>query len=414
MEKLRVGLFGVGRGLHLAQCFMLCDAEIVAVCDHHKERLGAAVKTLDESVGVYESFDDFINHPMDVVILANDFHRHAPYAIKCFEKNIHVYSECTAAGTMGESVELARAFEKSKSIYMLAENYPQMIFNREMKRVADGGTLGKIIYAEGEYNHPGDPWNNEFRKMFNYYPKHWRNFLPATYYITHSLGPVMNITGATPKKVTAFATFAPREEAVPSASYNADRAGIIMTQNDDGSVFRVTGCTTFGAEEHSYRVCGTKGQMENPRGMDGKVMLRYNDWEKPEGAAHTQLYMPSWNDKDEELIVKSGHGGADYLTARLFLDCVKEGKQPPHPFDIYSALAMSSVAILAHRSVLEGGKTYDVPDFRREEDRALYENDYLTPFWGEDGSEPTIPCCSHPDYKPSDKKMELYLKSLEE
>jgi hypothetical protein len=153
--------------------------------------------------------------------------------------------------------------------------------------------------------------------------------------------------------------------------------------------------------------------MENLRGMDGKVMLRYNDWEKPEGAAHTQLYMPSWNDKDEALIVRSGHGGADYLTARLFLDCVKEGKQPPHPFDIYSALAMSSVAILAHRSVLEGGKTYDVPDFRREEDRALYENDYLTPFWSEDGSEPTIPCCSHPDYKPSDKKMELYLKSLE-
>ncbi len=413
MEKLRVGVFGVGRGLHLAQCFMLCNAEIVAICDHHKERREAAAKALDKSVGVYDSFDDFINHPMDVVILANGFHQHAPYAIKCFEKNLHVYSECTAAGTMGECVELARAFEKSKSVYMLAENYPQMIFNREMKRVTDGGTLGKIIYAEGEYNHPGDPWNNEFRKMFNYYPKHWRNFLPATYYITHSLGPVMNITGATPKKVTAFAVFAPRQEDIPSASYNADRAAIIMTQNDDGSVFRVTGCTTFGAEEYSYRVCGTKGQIENLRGMDGKVMLRYNDWEKPEGAPHTQLYMPSWNDKDEELIVKSGHGGADYLTARLFLDCVKEGKQPPHPFDLYSALAMSSVAILGHRSVLEGGRTYDVPDFKKEEDRALYENDYLTPFWGEE-SEPTVPCCSHPDYKPSEKKMELYLKSLEQ
>ena len=123
--------------------------------------------------------------------------------------------------------------------------------------------------------------------------------------------------------------------------------------------------------------------------------------------------MPSWNDKDEELIVKSGHGGADYLTARLFLDCVKEGKQPPHPFDIYSATAMSSVAILGHRSVLDGGKPYSIPDFRREEDCRLYEEDNLSPFWGDDGSAPTIPCCSNPDHMPTEKQMELYYKELE-
>lgn len=64
---------------------------------------------------------------------------------------------------MAEGVELVRAFEKSNSIYMLAENYPQMIFNREMKRVCDTGTLGKILYAEGEYNHPVSPYDVELR-----------------------------------------------------------------------------------------------------------------------------------------------------------------------------------------------------------------------------------------------------------
>jgi predicted dehydrogenase len=294
---------------------------------------------------------------------------------------------------------------------MLAENYPFVKTNLELRRVFEGRTLGKLLYAEGEYNHPLDPNDEECIKKLRPYEKHWRNYLPRTYYITHSLGPVMNITGATPKKVTAFAAFAPREEDVPSASYNADRAAIIMTQNDDGSIFRVTGCTSFGAEEYSYRVCGTKGQMENPRGMDGKVMLRYNDWEKPEGAPHTQLYMPSWNDKDEELIVKSGHGGADYLTARLFFDCVKEGKQPSHPFDIYSAITMSSVGILAHRSMLEGGVTYDIPDFKKEEDRARYENDYLSPFYS-CGNPPTLPCCSHPDFAPPKTQVKLFRKEV--
>ena len=412
MEKLRIGVFGAGRGVSLAKGFMLLDAEIVALCDNHKERREAGLKKLGGDVAAYESFDDFIEHPMDAVILANNFYQHVPFAIKCFERNLHVFCECTANGTMGEGVELVRAFEKSKSIYMLAENYPQMLFNREMKRIADGGTLGKILFAEGEYNHPVSEWDTAFTKKFRFYPKHWRHFSPRTYYITHSLGPVMHITGATPKRVTAFAIYAPTTAEVPTASYNADKAAIITTLNDDGSVFRVTGCAGFGAHGNSYRICGTKGQIENLRGTGGKVMLRYNEWDKPEGAEETQLYMPSWNDKDEELIKTSGHGGGDYLTARMFVECLKEGKQPPHPFDIYSATVMSSVGILAHRSVLEGGKPYDIPDFRKEEDRKLYENDYLTPFWGDDGSEPTLPCCSDPDYKPTERQMELYFEEL--
>jgi len=392
MKKIRLGVFGVGRGMDLAGSFMLLGAEIVAVCDYHKERRENAMQYLDKSVVVYERFDEFIEHPMDVVILANNFYQHAPYAVECFKRNIHVFSECIANGTMGEGVELVRAFEKSKSIYMLAENYPQMLFNREMKRIVDSGTLGKILYAEGEYNHPVDPWDTGYTKTFSFYEKHWRHFLPATYYITHSLGPVMNATGATPKKVSAFAMYAPIEGDVPNASHNADQAANITTFNDDGSVFRITACARYGAHHNAYRICGTKGQIENLRGMDEQVMLRYNPWDLPEGAESTRLYTPDWNDKDEEIIKKSGHGGGDYLTVRMFLDCVKQGKQPPHPFDIYSATAMSSVAILGHRSVLEGGKVYDIPDFRKEEDKKIHENDYLTPFWGDDGSAPTLPC----------------------
>ena len=50
---------------------------------------------------------------------------------------------------------------------------------------------------------------------------------------------------------------------------------------------------------------------------------------------------------------------------------------------------------------------YDIPDFHLEEERVKYENDYLSPFYGKDGSEPTLPCCSHPDYAPTEKQQEL-------
>lgn len=412
MSRLKIGVFGGGRGMDIADCFMNLDCDIVAICDFHEERLKEAVNRAPEGVAAYRDFDEFLNHGLDAVILANYFHEHAPYAIKCFEKGIHVFSECISNATMAEGVQLMKAFEKTDGVvYFLAENYPQMIFNREMQRVVKGGTLGKIMYAEGEYNHPGDPFDTSFKKRYNYFEKHWRNYTPKTYYITHSLGPCMCATGATPKTVTAAAIHLSDEHsnplAIPTAAYCGDETCVIMTQNDDGSVFRVTGCASFGGHHNAYRICGTKGTIENIRGMGNKVMLRYNAWEMPEGAQEINFYDATWNDPDEELIEKSGHGGGDFITARMFLECIKEKKQPIHPFNIDGAIAMSSVAILGWRSILEG-KTFNIPDFRKEEDCKLYENDTASPFYYDDGRTPNLQCCTDPDFAPTEEQLKLY------
>lgn len=414
MDKIRVGVFGAGRGSSVAQHFLLVGGvEIVAVCDRNKERVEKmARRRLGNDFVLYEDFDSFIEHPMDVCIIANNFYQHAKYVIKCFEKNIHVFCECLSNGTMKEAVELVRAYEKSKSIFMLAENAAYYLPNLEMKKIIESGKIGKVLYAEGEYNHPTNPWDTAITKRLKFYPKHWRHYIPSTYYLTHSIGPVMFATGATPKKVMAFAMFNPFPDDIPTASHVADWGASISTLNDDGSVFRVVGCSKFGGHHNSYRYCGPKGQVETVRGMKNKIMLRYNEWDKPEGEEAERLYEPAWNDKDEEFIKQSMHDGADYVIDRFFLNCVREGKEIPHPFDLHSAIAMASVAILAHRSVLSGGKTFDIPDFTKEEDRKLYENDGLSPFFGDDGSEPTIPCCSHTDYEPSENNMKLYLEEL--
>ena len=396
MKRIKIGMFGAGvRGRSFVEPLMLLNCDIVALCDakERDDEIRQTAKLCPEKPAIYYEFDKFIEHDMDAVILTNFFNEHAPYAIRCFEKNLHVFSECISNGTMAEGVELIRAFEKSKSIYMLAENYPQMLFNREMKRICDGGTLGTILYAEGEYNHPVASNDEDFRKDYVYYDKHWRNFLPGTYYITHSLGPLMRATGATPKRVSVLECLS---QYAPEAKGNmiGKHMAIVNIQNDDGSLFRVTGCGRFGGHHNAYRLCGTKGQIENLRGMGEQVMLRYNKWDIPDGMEEINRYTPDWNDKDEELIKKSGHGGGDYLTLRMFAECIRERKQPEHPFDIHSAVTMSSVAILGHRSMLAGGAPIDIPDFHSEADRAKYENDTASPFWGADGSEPTVPCCS--------------------
>ena len=161
MKKVRLGIFGLNRGGTFIPHFLANDADIVAICDKSEKWMNWRKEKLGKDVACYEDFDEFLKHPMDAVFIANYFHEHASYAIKCLEKDIHVLCECTSNATMAEGVALVRAAEKSKAIYMLAENYPYMNFNREIKRVCDGGTLGDILYAEGEYNHPSDPYSDK-------------------------------------------------------------------------------------------------------------------------------------------------------------------------------------------------------------------------------------------------------------
>lgn len=413
MKKIRLGIFGLFRGANYIEHALANNADVVAVCDNDENRVNEAVKKMGGNTTAYTDFEEFINHPMDAVFLANYFHEHTPYAIRCLEKNIHVLSECTSNSTMAEGVALVRAAEKSEALYMLAENYPFMLFNQEMKKVFDSGSLGELMYAEGEYNHPGNPY--KLSTIQNYYQcneKHWRNFLPRTYYVTHSLAPIMYATGANPVRVSAVPIYHTKALDAPRVSMVSERAASITCVNDDSSVLRVTGNASFGGHENSYRICGTKGTIENLRGTGGKVMLRYNDWEKPENAEEINFYQPELIDKDAELIKKAGHGGGDFFVMRAFLNAIRENKKPP--FDVYFATKMASVAILAHRSILNGGIPYDLPDFHKEEDRKKYENDHDSPFWYSDGRAPTIPCSAKVDYEPCELQRQKYQEALKE
>lgn len=410
MGKIRLGLFGLGRGRSLFTSMLAAGAEIVAVCEKDEHRISEAIKIAGENLVVYREFDEFIEHPMDAVMLCNYFNEHTEYAVRCLEKNIHVLSETMSNTTMADGVKLVRAAEKSKAFYMLAENYPFMVFNQEMRRVYRGGTIGHVLFAEGEYNHPLNPSNMKEVVHLRPSPEHWRNNLPRSYYITHSLAPLMYITGQRPVRVSAMPVYGYEEDYTCPLNVR-DRAAVITTLNDDRSVFRVTGCASFGCHENSYRICGELGQVENVRGSGGKVMLNYNKWDVPNGLEEHNFYKPEFPEEDKLLIEKAGHGGSDFYVFREFISCIREGRRPE--FDEYFSTTMASVAILAHRSILEGNRAFDVPDFHREEDRLKYENDTLTPFYGINGESPTLPACSDKEYLPSEGKKAAYLSALE-
>ncbi|MCK5850287.1 MAG: Gfo/Idh/MocA family oxidoreductase [Kiritimatiellae bacterium] len=370
-KRIRVGVIGVGRGMTFARAAKRVGLDLVAICDTWEDKLQKVGSQMN--VTTYTDYDKFLEHDMDAVVLANYFHQHAPFAIKALKAGKHVLSECAACHTMSEGVALARAVEKSNKIYMLAENYPYMVFNQEMRRLYRKGTIGEFKYGEGEYVHP---FSAEQALGLSPGFDHWRNWIPSTYYCTHSIAPVMYITDTRPVKVNAFVVPYDYNDSnmIRSASLSDVTAMIALRMDNDAVVKSLHG--QLHGHGNFVRIHGSKGLMENCRHGD-KLRLRiYRErFEKKKNEPEEIVYKPDFPSHHKDA-TKAGHSGGDFWTNFHFSQAIKTGKQPY--LDVYKAIDMSIVGIQAYRSALADGVPMDLPDFRKESVRKKYVNDDWT------------------------------------
>lgn len=399
-KKIRFGIFGSGRGGYVIGNIYDSGAEVVAICDRRPAAIAQYKEKFPQcrEAAEYSDFDSFIQHDMDVVLLANYFCDHAEYAVRAMRAGKHVLSETIPNITLAQGVELCRVKEETGMTYALLENYPYIKQNMEMRRLYHEGTLGNLVYAEGEYVHP---MSEEEQNRLAPGERHWRNWTPRTYYTTHALAPLMQMTDAMPVKVSVMASFQP-EVAKGTALHTGDAAAIILCQTDTQAVFRITGWAVFQPHGSHYRLCGTKGGVEFNR-SDGKMRLCYSNWTTPEGCERVSEYDAQWPDaKLGELAEHGGHGGSDFFAIYDFVKDLENGREPY--WNVYRATTASSVAILAWRSILNHNACYDVPDFRREEDRKKYESDHISPY-PDENYRVNIPCSSQP-YAPSEEDLQ--------
>jgi predicted dehydrogenase len=72
---VRVGVLGLRRGAALARLAGDARMRLVAVCERDDRRRDQAARAL--GVAAYRDVEPFLDHPMDAVILVNDFDQHA-------------------------------------------------------------------------------------------------------------------------------------------------------------------------------------------------------------------------------------------------------------------------------------------------------------------------------------------------
>ena len=368
---IRVGVVGVGRGRSFMASAAATGMELVAICDTWEERLKEV--GAQQKVATFTDFDEMLDHDLDAVVLANYFHEHAPLAIKALKAGKHVMSECAACHTLAEGVALARAVEKSGRIYMLAENYPYMVCNQEMRRLYLKGTVGQFRYGEGEYIHP-DPAAVKMGRSCGM--NHWRNWIPATYYCTHSIAPVMFITDTRPVKVSAFPV--PYDTDDPTLTDTvrvSDTAAPMLIRMDNGAVMKSLHGGLRGHGIH-VRIHGNKGLMETCRNGSGGLRVWREPWEKRKGEPVETVYRPDFPEHHAEA-TRTGHGGGDFFTNYHFAEAIRTGKQPY--LDVYRAIDMTLCGIQGWRSALADGDSVEIPDFRKELVRRKYVRDDWSP-----------------------------------
>lgn len=373
-RKIRIGVMGAGRGSSMINyCAQANNAEVVAICDKWEDGLKRQRELhADLPITYYTNFDEFIEHDMDAVVLANYANEHAPFAIRAMKAGKHVFSEVLPVQTMKEAVELVEAVEQTGKIYAYGENYCYMPAPVEMRRLYRAGVLGEFEYAEGEYIHNCE---NIWPAITYGEPDHWRNTMYSTFYCTHSLGPIVHITGLRPVSVTGFeSTMNARNLRVGS---KGGQFGIEMVTFENGGIAK---SIHGGLYKNSiwYTLYGSKGRAESARedAENGDVSRVYLNIDEYDGEYPEHDRVQTYQPKDALSVDAQifGHGGSDFYSMYHFVEKIR-GDENADVIDVYEALDMFLPGLFAYRSILAGGAPMAIPDLRDKAVREQYRDD---------------------------------------
>lgn len=373
MKKVRIGVLGGYRGRSMAKYARLAEnAELVAICDKSEVALEKQKDVCGENVAYYKDFEEFIKHDMDAVVLANYANEHAPFAIRCMKAGLHVFSEVLPVQNMKEAVELVEVVEETGMIYAYGENYCYMPGPYEMKKLYRQGKIGEFEYGEGEYIHNCEPiW----ARITYGEPDHWRNNWYANFYCTHSIGPLIHITGLRPVKVTGCES--PMVERKLRCGGKSGLFGIELIEMENGGIIKSIHGDLY-KNSIWYTIYGGKGRMETAReDADEKSIKKlyvnadeysgeYPEKDRVEG------YCP---ERDMDKIADDfGHGNSDFYSMYNFVRKI-QGYDDADTIDVYEALDMFLPGLFAYFSVLDGGIPKEIPNLRDKSQRDAYRND---------------------------------------
>lgn len=394
LEKVRVGLIGVGRrgSGFVKRLSDIPGVEIKALCDVYEDRVAPQVAALTAkgkpAPATYSGSQDVWRKlcesgDVDVVYIVTPWLWHTPMAVYAMQCGKHAAVEVPAAVTVEQCWQLVDTAEAARRHCMLLENCCYGYSELFALNLCRKGVLGNLIHGEAAYIHdgrtlyfegdaqgrPDAQWRLEWAKQ------HTGNAYP-----THGLGPIcqyMDINRGDRMEALTSMSSAPlglglaaaakygTSSPQAKAAYRLGDMNTTLIRTYRGKTIMVQFNTTSPRPYSRINlISGTQGILAD---YPLRVALdpKAHDWmsEKELEALKARHTHPLWDKNGAAAKTDGGHGGMDYLMDLRLSHCLRNGL--PLDIDVYDTALWSSLVELSERSVLRGGTPLEVPDFTR-------------------------------------------------
>jgi predicted dehydrogenase len=339
---------------------------VSVLCELDRSRAEAAAAPL----GIEDIVADFeqVLDRVDAVVIGTPMHLHVPQSVLALEAGKHVLSEVTAAVSLEQCDQLARAARASRATYMFAENYCYFSENILIRELVRKGMFGEPYYGEGEYLHEVRNYHHTPDGGLTWRAQ-WQVGQRGCTYGTHSLGPVMQWMKAYDPSDRIVAVSCMGTQSRTDKEHPHDDTSIMLCQLASGGLIKIR-VDMMSNRPHQvyYALQGTHGVYESGRaGAPQQVWFGESkagdarSW-RPLGDFESELPVAARH--DIEAAKGSGHGGGDFLVGRAFARSLIEGTPPE--IDVFDALEWTAAGLCSQQSILQGGIPVPVPDYRAD------------------------------------------------
>jgi predicted dehydrogenase len=311
---------------------------------------------------------------VDAVAVTSPDYCHEEHAVAALEAGKHVFCEKPLAITIEGCDRILEAWRRSGVRLMVGFNMRYMNIFRVMKEAVDSGVIGEVkaVWCRHFVGHGGNfyyhDWHANRRHTTSLLLQKGSHDIDMIHWIsgrytvrTSAFGSLDYYGGDKPNDLTC-PTCPERDtciEAMPSTSRRIQCAfrqevdvedNQVMIMELEGGIKAAYLQCHFTPDYHrNYTFIGTEGRVENSE-PDMKVWVktrRSNSWR--ELSDRTYDVKPALG----------GHGGADPVICKDFVDVVLDGKDPVAP-PLAGRMSVA-VGICAARSLRNGGMPVDVP-----------------------------------------------------
>jgi predicted dehydrogenase len=149
MQKLNVGVVGLGLGRHFTAALAASDAVgRIAICDRDERRVARVRTDLPAVAAGYADLDEMLGREsLDAVSIVTPDHLHRPHAELCLRAGCHVLLTKPLATNLQDGRAIVRAAEAGGRKLMVAHERRCRTHIRHVKAMLEAGDLGDIIHV---------------------------------------------------------------------------------------------------------------------------------------------------------------------------------------------------------------------------------------------------------------------------